>query len=221
MLASAQPWWRGLGDGAATKFTGSQVTGGLSQALAIVALAGTLLMLVLRSRGRRVVGVMLLLVGAGIAVVAGLWMQPRTDAIRSLVSTLDTSGLGATAWPWISVLAGGLIAAGAALTIITAGSWPSAAERFHAGSDKAQLDTADEPAQLWKAMDAGADPTADHTADDHDTPTTPDPEMRDRSAGDTMDGTEQARQLPSAPMSPTIGNRTGQVRQQGRGEREA
>ena len=46
-------------------------------------------------------------------------------------------------------------------------------------------------------MDAGLDPTAD----DHDTPTRDDPEVRDRSLGDTMDGTGQAQQLPWSPTS--------------------
>jgi uncharacterized membrane protein (TIGR02234 family) len=216
VLASAQPWWRGSGEGAAVRFTGSQVTGGLSQALAIAALVGTLLMLGLRSRGRRVVGGVLLLVGVGVAVAAGSWMQPRTDATRSHASTLDTFGLAATVWPWICVLAGALIAAGATLTMITASSWSSAAERFQAGSNQAQLDTIDAPAKLWKAMDAGVDPTAD----DRDTLTVADPEMRDRRSGDTMDGTGQARQVPWAPTSPNIGNRAGQAQQQGRGERE-
>ena len=69
LVGSAQPWWRAVGEGVVVKFSGTQATGGLSQALAIVALAGTLLMLALRTRGRRVIGALLLLVGAGIAVV--------------------------------------------------------------------------------------------------------------------------------------------------------
>jgi hypothetical protein len=43
-----------------------------------------------------------------------------------------------------------------------------------------------------------------------------DPEMRNREPGDTMDGTEQAQQLPWSPTSPN----SGQV-QRGFGEREA
>ena len=69
LVASAQPWWQATGEGAAVKFTGTQATAGLSQALAIVALAGTLLMLALRTRGRRVVGALLVFVGT--------WACPR------------------------------------------------------------------------------------------------------------------------------------------------
>jgi uncharacterized membrane protein (TIGR02234 family) len=153
MLASAQPWWRGPGEAEAVKFTDSQVTGGLSQALAIVALVGTLLKLGLGGRGRRVLGGVLLLVGIGAAVIGGFWMAPRQ------VDWLESLRLTATVWPWIFVLAGALIAAGGALAMITAGSWPAAAGRFQPESGRAQPATSDEPAELWKAMDAGLDPT--------------------------------------------------------------
>jgi uncharacterized membrane protein (TIGR02234 family) len=222
MLAGTQPWWLGLGEGVAVKFTGSQVTAGLSQALAIVALAGTLLMLGLRGRGRRVMGAVLLLVGIGAALIGGFWMQPRADAVRGQldhVGWLDSYRLTATVWPWIFVLAGALIAAGGASTLITAGSWPSATGRFQPELDTARPATSEEPAELWKAMDAGLDPTAAGATDDHDTLPVLDPEVRERSAGDTMDGTEQAQQLPWAPTSPHSGNSMGRV-QQGRGERE-
>ena len=76
LVGSAQPWWRAVGEGVVVKFSGTQATGGLSQALAIVALAGTLLMLALRTRGRRVIGALLLLVGAGIAVVGDSGCSP-------------------------------------------------------------------------------------------------------------------------------------------------
>ena len=57
IFARAQPWWRAsAAEGVVVKLTGSEATGGLSQALAIVALAGTLLLLALRGNGRRIVG---------------------------------------------------------------------------------------------------------------------------------------------------------------------
>jgi uncharacterized membrane protein (TIGR02234 family) len=218
LIASVQPWWRGVGeaamvDGGAT-LTGSQATGGLSQALGIVALAGTLLMLALRSRGRRVVAALLLLIGVGIVLVGGYGLQPRPNAVRGQlghIGLLDTLGLTATAWPWIFAVAGLPIAAGAALTMITAGSWPAGSGRFQPDSGTPPPAMSEEPVELWKAMDAGVDPTTD----DHDTLIPADPKMRDRKVGDTMDGTEQAQQLPNSPRSPSSGQA-----QQGRGERE-
>ena len=213
LIASAQPWWRGLGDGTGVKVTGSQATGGLSQALAIVALAATLLMLALRSRGRRVVAALLLLFGVGTALTGGFWLQPRPNAVRGQLGhagVFDDLGLTATAWPWLYALAGVLIAAGAVLTMIFAASWPNGSDRFEKGPGKVQA--SEDPAELWKAMDAGVDPTTD----DRKTLTVTDPEMRNREPGDTMDGTEQAQQLPWSPTSPN----SGQV-QRGFGEREA
>jgi uncharacterized membrane protein (TIGR02234 family) len=213
LIASAQPWWRGLGDGAAVKVTGSEATGGLSQALAIVALAATLLMLALRSRGRRVVAALLLLFGVGTALTGGLWLQPRPNVVRGQLGhagVFDDLGLTATAWPWLYALAGVLIAAAAVLTMICATSWPNGSDRFEKGPGKVQA--SEDPAELWKAMDAGVDPTTD----DRNTLTVADPEMRNREPGDTMDGTEQAQQLPWSPTSPN----SGQV-QRGFGEREA
>jgi uncharacterized membrane protein (TIGR02234 family) len=232
LIAGAQPWWRATGDGVAVTFTGTQATAGLSQALAIVALAGTLLMLALRARGRWLVGALLAVLGLGIGLAGGLRVQPSADAVRSQVrevSLVDAFRLSTTAWPWIFALSGVLIVVGAAVTMITAGSWPARSNRFQL--DQAEPPTFDESAELWRAMDAGVDPTSDASvgnraslngggareevlppqattaaADsqrdaraagnggDHDTPTVADPKMRDPDPGDTMDGTEQARQ---------------------------
>ena len=38
LIGSGQPWWRASGEGVVLRFSGPQATGGLSQALAIVAL---------------------------------------------------------------------------------------------------------------------------------------------------------------------------------------
>ncbi len=135
LISSAQPWWRASGEGVVVKFTGTQVTGGLSQALAIVALAGTLLMLVLQARGRRVVGAVLLLVGLGLVLSGALRLQPSADAVRSQVrevSLVDAFQLSVTAWPWIFALSGVAIVTGAVLTMITAAHWPARSERFRA-----------------------------------------------------------------------------------------
>jgi uncharacterized membrane protein (TIGR02234 family) len=164
LVGSAQPWWRAAGQGVVVTFSGTQATAGLSQALALVALAGTLLLLVVRTRGRRVVGALLVLVGAALAIVGGFRLQPSADAVRSRVrevSLADASQLTATAWPWLFALSGVLVAGGAVLTMITAATWPSASGRFQAERLKAEGSDSDDPAGLWRAMDAGVDPTAD------------------------------------------------------------
>jgi uncharacterized membrane protein (TIGR02234 family) len=188
LICSVQPWWRADGQGVVVKFSGTQATTGLSQALAIVALAGTLLLLVLRTRGRRVVGALLLLVGAAIAIVGGLRLQPSAEAVRSRVrevSLTDASQLTATVWPWVFALSGVLVAGGAVLTMITASAWPSASDRFQAGVAGPEDSASDDPAQLWKAMDAGVDPTTDTSEEAK----VPHPDVQDRAAGATMEDT--------------------------------
>jgi hypothetical protein len=108
---------------------------GLSRALALAGLAGALLMLALRARGRQVVGGSLALLGLGI-VAAGI-----TAALA-----------GGDRWAIGYAVAGGLVATGGLLTLLTSPRWPSRAERFETG---------DEPVDLWRAQDAGVDPTAD------------------------------------------------------------
>jgi uncharacterized membrane protein (TIGR02234 family) len=195
LVASAQPWWRATGGGVALSLSGTQATGGLSQALAIVALAGTLLMLATRTRGRRVIGALLLLVGLGLALVGGLGLQPSADAVGSEVSEVslaDTFRFRATVWPWIYAVSGALVTIGAVLTIITAGTWPARSDRFQPGSSKAEVAASEDPAELWKALDAGVDPTGNTDAS-LDTAKVPYPDVHDRAAGDTMDDTEGPR----------------------------
>jgi uncharacterized membrane protein (TIGR02234 family) len=188
LVGSAQPWWRADSQGVVVKFSGTQATTGLSQALAIVTLAGTSLLLVLQTRGRRVVGALLLLVGIAIAVVGGLRLRPSAEAVRTQlreVTLTDAFQLTATVWPWVFALSGVLVAGGAVLTMITAAAWPSASDRFQAGLVKAEGSASDDPAELWKAMDAGVDPTTDASEEDK----VPHPDVQDRAASATMEDT--------------------------------
>ena len=200
LIGSGQPWWRATGGGVVLPFSGTQATGGLSQALAIVALAGTFLLLALRARGRRVIGAMLVLVGIGLAVVGGLGLRPSAEAIGNQVhemSLAGTSQLTATVWPWVFAVSGVLVTVGAASTVITARSWPSRSDRFRPGSSRSEVPADQDPAELWKAIDAGFDPTTDAGASansvDHETAKVPHPNVHDRDPGDTMDGTEGRR----------------------------
>jgi hypothetical protein len=68
-VAGTRPWWRAIGEGLDVAFSGNQSTGGISQALGLVGLAGGLLMLVLGSRGRRGVGPILVLLGGAMTTV--------------------------------------------------------------------------------------------------------------------------------------------------------
>jgi hypothetical protein len=128
----------------------SAQSAGLSRALALAGLAGALLMLALRARGRRIIGGALALLGLGI-VAAGV-----TAALP-----------GGDRWAIGYAVAGTLVATGGVLTLLTGPRWPSRAERF---------ETRDEPVDLWRAQDAGLDPTADPD----------DPDVREAAVRDRM-----------------------------------
>ena len=133
LIAGAQPWWKASGGGASVSFTGSQASGGLTWALAAVVLAGVLLALVLRARGRRVVAAVIALAGIGMAVAGALRQRPTSDGVRSRlaqVTLADTFALTVTAWPWAYALAGVLVTGGAILMLVRAGRWPVRTARF-------------------------------------------------------------------------------------------
>jgi uncharacterized membrane protein (TIGR02234 family) len=179
LIVSGQPWWRAQGSDAGVVFTGSDATAGLSQALGAVVLAGFLLGLALRGRGRQVLAGLLGLVGVAIVVVGAFRFQPNPDAVRvrlQQVSLSDQFALTGTPWPIGYVIAGVILIAAAALIMITAPSWPTRTDRFR--RDRAAGPAAEaEPIDLWKAMDSGQDPTtADRVSPQTPTDrTSPDP----------------------------------------------
>ena len=145
-------------------FSGSDATGGLSQALAAVALAGVLLVLVLR---RRVAGCWrwpLAAAGLGMIAIGALQTAPDAEAVRNRVRAgqpdrpvrahRHAPGRGCTPSPgcWCS--------AAVRAAVSGAARWPSAAT----GSRGRSPPTAgaggpdDDPSRVWKALDAGLDP---------------------------------------------------------------
>lgn len=185
-VSTAQGWWRASGGGAAVVFSGSEATGGLSQALAVVSLAGTLLVLVLKARGRRVVAVLLSVAGVGITVVGVLRVAPGGEAVRTRmrqVSLADAYALSPTTWPWVFTLAGLLVLSGSTLLWRGAPHWVARPDRFDRSSGStapraaSPMAAADDPAVVWRALDAGLDPTV--TGDDPDSPAAAHPDVSD------------------------------------------
>ncbi|SDS75614.1 trp region conserved hypothetical membrane protein [Friedmanniella luteola] len=163
LVTGAQPWWRATAEGVDVAFTGTATTAGLAQALGVVALAGWLLVLVLRTRGRQVVGVLLALAGVGAVLVGSLGLRPSDAAVRTSVrqvSLVEQYGLVATGWSWAYAAAGALVLAGGVLVAVTAPRWPQRADRFTRTAAVAAATAAeDDPAAVWRAQDAGLDPT--------------------------------------------------------------
>lgn len=214
VVASAQVWWRASGDGAEVVFKGTEATAGLSQALALVTLAGTLLVLVLKVSGRRVVAVLLILVGIGITLVGALRRPPGADAVRTKlrqISLVEDYNVTATAWPWLFGAAGLVVVGGALLLLVGAPHWPVRPDRFERTGPDGDPSTpavdllatgAEDPAAVWKALDAGLDPTV--AAGQPETRGPADPDVHIGDTRDTMDANKHLdRSTRTAPPSPS------------------
>jgi Tryptophan-associated transmembrane protein (Trp_oprn_chp) len=144
LLSSAGRTW-GLGptDGLGAR---PEVTGPPSvRAVGVAALAAAAVLPLLRGRGRRLLGVLgLVLGGFGVAAaVAGRPAQPG-------------------AWPQLAVGAGALLTACGALVLLRAPRWPQAGARFEppgAGSSATPGGEAARSRDAWDALDRGEDPT--------------------------------------------------------------
>jgi hypothetical protein len=161
LATGAQPWWQASGEGVAVSFSGTETTAGLAQALGVVALAGWLLVLVLRTRGRQVLAALLVLAGAGIVLVGALRPQPSAAAVRTQVrevSLADQVAVTSTGWSYGYAATGLLVLAGGVLVLLTAARWPQRGDRFSRATPVA-TSVADDPAEVWRAQDAGLDPT--------------------------------------------------------------
>jgi uncharacterized membrane protein (TIGR02234 family) len=154
-------------------------------AFALVALAGVVAMLATRGTARRIVGVVLVLAGAGIA-----WRALASSAAvgvgraRTLVTqnhqTVDALSVTPhvtthSVWPWLTVLCGLAVVVSGVLAAWSGHRWPSLSSRYErAGADDTDMTLAPDSASsdedeqrerskaattLWNALDRGDDPT--------------------------------------------------------------
>lgn len=180
LATAAQPWWRIVTGQASPALSGTDSAGGLGQALGALALIGVVLSWTLRRPGRRILAVLLAAVGV-VAVLVGVRpTRPSDQAVLDRLretSLADTWTLERTAWPWVFASCGGLVLAGAVLLALAPAPRTSRYERASvtqapadtgavdigaAGSGAADAGAAD-PADWWKSLDAGQDPTESGT----------------------------------------------------------
>lgn len=129
----------------------------LALALALVMLAAWGVVLVSRTRGRRVA--LTLAAAAAVGVLGCLISAPLTlpDQLREQLGP-DGAGLSAHPTRWYAAAALGAVLAAVAIVAgwILAPRWPSMSSRYDAPAGGAgPVDDTD----LWKALDAGLDPT--------------------------------------------------------------
>jgi uncharacterized membrane protein (TIGR02234 family) len=128
-------------------------------ALGVAALALTLAVLAARGPLRRLVGLLLVVVGgATVAVsVAARGAADRVLAERAFGTAVTVVHAPVAGW-WLLAVASGLLMTGAgALTVTLGRHWPSMGSRYDA--PRSRRTAADPDASAWDALDRGDDPT--------------------------------------------------------------
>lgn len=160
--AARQPWLTtviGAGrlPGSTIKTSGTDAFAPLA-AFGLVTLAAGLGVLASSGSVRRIVGFLVVLVGAG--GVAGSFADVHAAAAHKLAES-PALATGATheslaVWPFITPALFVVIAALGILVVVCARRWPAMSARYDAPTREV---AGDEPADLWKALDDGRDPT--------------------------------------------------------------
>ncbi|MFD5467151.1 TIGR02234 family membrane protein [Kitasatospora sp. NPDC127059] len=163
LTAVGRVWAEGRAGTLDVSVTGGKISE-LPGGLALVGLAAAVAVFAVRGTGRLAVGALTLLAGLGAAAasVAGASDTAALDSAASgklALAGSTATEVSHTAWPWVA-LAGGLLLAVAGLVTLRYGrGWPAMGSRYEAPTRKAPA-TADTPGDLWKALDRGEDPTA-------------------------------------------------------------
>ncbi|MGB4778837.1 Trp biosynthesis-associated membrane protein [Microbacterium sp.] len=92
-------------------------------------------------------------VSAAVTEATGL---SGSDAVAALVD--DVAG---TAWPWLTAVAGALVAAGGILALVTAHTWRGSGRRYRTAADRADTDRAADGATSPRPYDASRDNAID------------------------------------------------------------
>lgn len=148
--------------------TGSAISG-LPSGLTLAAMAAAVAVFAVRGGGRIVVGLLATLAGLGVAIGSALGARDTSaldaEAARKLALVSAQAGSpGHTAWPWVALVGGVLLALAGLLTVRSGRHWPAMGARYEAPAGKAKAgrrppQAAGTPAELWQALDRGEDPT--------------------------------------------------------------
>jgi uncharacterized membrane protein (TIGR02234 family) len=152
-----------LADAGTESYAGTELVPGLT-ALGLLGLAAVVALAATRSRGRTLVGVVLLATGAGVIAAA------LSVLGRAFEETLPGQELGDTVadlsgWFVVTAVGGILLFAAGAQTVPYGRTWPELGQRYEAPTGSGPVAAA-QPAEqltdkgLWEALDRGEDPTA-------------------------------------------------------------
>ncbi|MFE3447869.1 Trp biosynthesis-associated membrane protein [Nonomuraea sp. NPDC059194] len=162
-LLAAGRVWTSVTYGAAAPV---ELTGGdlapAGQPLALAALAAMVALFATKGVWRRIVGGVLALCGAGVALLA--WQGADDSAARELAArrnpvgaaTQEVTALVHAVWPYVALAGGALLVAAGVLAAVRGTGWASMSGRY----DRPRTDAGPrDDKSLWEAIDRGDDPT--------------------------------------------------------------
>ena len=139
-----------------TTATGHAVAGAAAT-LALVVLAGVVVLPATRSLGRRIAGVVIALAGLGIGYLAVLTIVRTTDQLAGAPASTYTDGR-TTMWPWIALIAALVAIATGVFAAAASGGWPAMGRRYESGAPARRGPVTE--TSMWDRIDEGDDPTA-------------------------------------------------------------
>ncbi len=170
VLAAGRPWATTTVRGSGVPDDALDVTGNqavpLVAALGVVIATAALAVLATRGRWRQGIGVFVVLLGLGAAYLAATAAGATADAVEQAVEASpsftggnDPDATSMTPWRWVTAAVGLLAAALGGSIVRLAPSWPVMGGRYDAPNASPASADPDDPADLWKALDDGRDPT--------------------------------------------------------------
>ncbi|MEV1171025.1 Trp biosynthesis-associated membrane protein [Nonomuraea sp. NPDC049784] len=162
LFAASRTWVRLLEAGGVGAPTGGELSPVLTP-VALAGLAGIVAVLATKGAGRRVVGALIALCGAGAA--AGTWTALSGDTVTALLRERNVlrgaAGLPweiTPLWPAVAAVGAVLMIAGGIVAVVRGGKWAGMSARYDRTAGKARVQAKDDRA-LWDALDRGDDPT--------------------------------------------------------------
>lgn len=172
LLSATQPWASfKLELGAAAQdhlaVTGQEFNQSLSP-LALAVLAGTLALTIAGKVFRRVLGVVLALLGVGVSAVAiTVLVDPSAAAIACVTKLTGLAGGSAqdaitgtslTVWPIVTAALGAVVVLLGVLVLVVSGRWATAGRKYETSAKRVESDEPDRIAD-WDALSDGDDPS--------------------------------------------------------------
>lgn len=173
-VAAAKPWYAAAVDFKPTPdFQRPETTADmpLALALSLVALAAWGVVLVTRTTGRRIALALAASASAGILVCVVVAVSALPDQLHDQLGEDAADIVGKpTAWFFVAAISAAVALVTAIVGWRAAPTWPSMGAKYDAPTGVPADDT-----DLWKALDAGHDPTSDPTAGPESNPSPPAP----------------------------------------------